>query len=48
MIRFAKAVDEDAKKLTEVQIKTFDDDARRFLADPVAVLPVTIQLHGKR
>lgn len=32
MIRLAKAVDEDAKKLTEVQIRTFDDDSRRFLA----------------
>lgn len=34
MIRFAKAEDEDAKKLTEVQIKTFDDDSRRFFGQP--------------
>ena len=30
MIQFLKAKSEDAEKLTEVQIKTFDDDARRF------------------
>jgi GNAT superfamily N-acetyltransferase len=34
MLKFAKAKYEDADKLTEVQIKTFDDDARRFLGQP--------------
>lgn len=34
MIRFAKAKYEDAEKLTEVQIKTFDDDARKFFGKP--------------
>ena len=34
MIRFAKARYKDAEKLTEVQIKTFDDDARKFFGKP--------------
>ena len=34
MIRFAKAKYEDAEKLTEVQIKTFDDDSRKFFGKP--------------
>lgn len=34
MIKFAKAEYEDAEKLTEVQIKTFDDDSRRFFGRP--------------
>ena len=34
MIKFIKAKFEDAEKLTEVQIKTFDDDARRFFGQP--------------
>lgn len=34
MIKFLKAKFEDAEKLTEVQIKTFDDDARRFFGQP--------------
>ena len=36
MIRFQKARPEDAEALTEVQVRTFDDDARRF-AGPSAV-----------
>jgi ribosomal protein S18 acetylase RimI-like enzyme len=35
MIKFAKATCEDAQQLTEVQIKTFDDDARKFFDKPI-------------
>ncbi|HEX3044101.1 MAG TPA: GNAT family N-acetyltransferase [Bacillota bacterium] len=34
MIKFVRAKIEDAEKLTEVQIKTFDDDSRRFFGQP--------------
>lgn len=34
MIKFVKAKFEDAEKLTEVQIRTFDDDSRRFSGQP--------------
>jgi hypothetical protein len=34
MIKFVRAKYEDAEKLTEVQIKTFDDDSRRFFGQP--------------
>jgi len=34
MIKFAKATCADAQQLTEVQIKTFDDDSRRFFGKP--------------
>ena len=34
MIRFQKARPEDAEALTQVQVRTFDDDARRFTGEP--------------
>jgi GNAT superfamily N-acetyltransferase len=34
MIKFMKAKLADAEKLTEVQIRTFDDDSRRFFGQP--------------
>jgi GNAT superfamily N-acetyltransferase len=34
MIHFQKARPEDAEALTEVQVRTFDDDARQFAGQP--------------
>jgi ribosomal protein S18 acetylase RimI-like enzyme len=33
MITFEKATEEDAQALTDVQIRTFDDDSRRFFGE---------------
>lgn len=34
MIAFEKATEEDAQTLTDVQVRTFDDDSRRFFGQP--------------
>lgn len=39
MVNFIKASVEDARKLTDIQIETFDDDSRRFFNRPAGGPP---------
>ncbi len=39
MIKFTRANQDDAKRLTDLQIKTFDDDSRRYFNRPAGGPP---------